>query len=129
METKTSFTQAHQENQVWAKELTFYRGELMVFEKHLEEQLTSNTSMQESERADHFRNQFVRYREQAATLEGEIAAAEQKMAIYARSNEAMDMDQVNVADHAAFRSKIESFKASFEQLKQEYRDFETQLKA
>ncbi|MBA2746781.1 MAG: hypothetical protein H0U44_11195, partial [Flavisolibacter sp.] len=36
METRTSFTEAHLENQLWANELDFYREEIGIFEKHLE---------------------------------------------------------------------------------------------
>jgi hypothetical protein len=127
MEQKTSFTQAHLENKLWANELSFYQEEINIFQLHLQELTKRNTSLQQSERADFFRGQLARYRDLVSQLLNEISTAEQKMAIYARGNGNQDLDAVNVGDHYLFRDKILSFKEDYARNREAFKAFEATI--
>lgn len=127
METRTSFTQAHLENKLWLNELDFYREETGIYLSHLEALVARSTSLQESEQVGYLRNQFARFRDQINRLELDLTEAEKKMAMYARSHDAVDLDTVNVGDHAAFREQYADFREGFLKLKQTFRNFETAL--
>lgn len=124
METKTSFTQAHLENRLWANELEFYREEISIYQNHFEEKIRNNTHLQESPDADAFQNQLTRYQDQVNQLENELNTAENKMAIYAKVNATVDLDEVNVADHYSFKERVERFKQEYQNLKNDFRKFE-----
>lgn len=124
METKTSFTQAHLENRLWANELEFYREEIGIYQSHFDEMIRENEQLQESHDADLFQNQLIRYQDQVDQLENELNTAENKMAIYAKAHATTDLDEVNVADHCSFKEKIQRFKQEYQNLKDDFRKFE-----
>jgi hypothetical protein len=124
MDIKTSFTQAHLENELWANELRFYHQEINIFSEHLEKRIDNNTSLQESEKAELMLNQLARFREMVNNLQHELVSAETKMAMYAKSHVSMDLDAVNVADHYQFRQAVELFKSNYLTFKKEYKAFE-----
>jgi hypothetical protein len=126
MDTKTSFTQAHLENRLWINELEFYRDEINIYQIHFEEVMARNTSLQESEKVDSFRNQFARHRDLINELESELITAENKMAAYARTDTTADLDEVIVADHFQFGERMESFKTGYQNLKNDFKRFEAE---
>ncbi|HEX2607930.1 MAG TPA: hypothetical protein VHK91_11145 [Flavisolibacter sp.] len=126
METKTSFTQAHLENQLWANELEFYRDEIAIMERHLQIVASNNTKTEVTDKADWYRNQFARYRDRINELESELNLAETKMALFAQEDASVDLDEVNVADHFQFREKMEGFTADYQELKNGFRRYESE---
>jgi len=124
METKTSFTQAHLDNRLWANELEFYREEISIYQNHFENMIMDNEQLQQSPDADLFQNQLTRYEDQVDQLENELNTAENKMAIYAKAHATTDLDDVNVADHYSFKEKLERFKQEYKNLKNDFRKFE-----
>jgi hypothetical protein len=127
MEQENSFTQAHLDNQIWLNELRFYRDETGIFQKHLEELILRNTSLQQSEEADFFQNQFARMGDLITNMENELQSAETKMSMYAKSDRSADLDNIIVADHYQFRYTITGFKQEYEALKNKFKKFETEL--
>ena len=106
-------------------ELGFFREEIGILERQLEEFHGRNTSMQMTDKAEEFRNSFARNRDLITGMENELMEAERKMAIYAKSNETADFDAVNVADHAAFREQYNSFRETYLAMKEDFRKFES----
>jgi hypothetical protein len=127
MEQKTSFAQAHLENNLWANELSFYREEINIYQSHLEELTSRNTSLQQSDEVDFFRGQLTRYKDLLTQLLFEIHTAEQKMASYARSNGSADLDHVDIGDHHLFREKVLSFKEDYRRIRESLKVFEASL--
>jgi len=126
MDTRTSFTQAHLENKLSANELEFYRDEINIYQIHLEDAIARNTSLQQSDKADHFQNQFARHKDFIDQLENELIAAEQQMATYAQTDTTTDLDEVIVADHFQFKERMESFKREYQNLKNNFKRFEAE---
>jgi len=127
MEQGNSFTQAHVDNQLWLNELRFYRDETQIFQKHLDELISRNTSLQESDEAIFFQNQFARFSDLITNMENELQSAGTKMSMYAKSDRSADLENVIVADHYQFRNTITGFKQEYEALKNKFKKFETEL--
>jgi len=127
MEQENSFTKAHLDNQLWLNELRFYREETEIFQKHLEELIERNTSLQESDEAAFFQNQFVRIGDLVTNFENELQSAQNNMAMYAKSDESADLENVIVADHFLFMETLEGFKEEYEALKNKFKKFEAEL--
>jgi hypothetical protein len=127
MEQENSFTKAHLDNQLWLNELRFYRDETEIFQKHLEELIERNTSLQESDDTVFFQNQFARIGDLVTNMENELQSAQTKMAMYAKSDQSAVLEDVIVADHYLFRDTITGFKEEYEALKNKFKRFETEL--
>ena len=127
MEQGNSFTQAHVDNQLWLNELRFYLDETQIFQKHLDELISRNTSLQESDEAIFFQNQFARFSDLITNMENELQSAGTKMSMYAKSDRSADLENVIVADHYQFRNTITGFKQEYEALKNKFKKFETEL--
>jgi hypothetical protein len=127
MEQQNTFTQAHVDNQLWLNELRFYRDENEIFQKHLDGLILRNTSLQESDEAMFFQNQFARFGDLITNMENELLSAGAKMSMYAKSERSADLDKVIVADHYQFRDTITGFKNAYEALKIKFKKFETEL--
>ncbi|SHF48668.1 hypothetical protein [Flavisolibacter ginsengisoli] len=127
MEQNNSFTQAHLDNQLWLNELRFYSDETAIFQKHLEELISRNTSLQESDEAGYFQNQFARMSDQVTNMLNELQSAEAKMAMYAKSDRTADLENIIVADHYQFRDSINNFKKEYETFKEKFKKFESDL--
>lgn len=121
METKTTFTQAHLENRLWANELEFYHEELNIFDKYAEEVIDANKNGKVPDIAYEAQNQIARFRELVNSLQQDLTHAENKMAMFAKGNETMDLDHVNIADHKQFKKNIEAFKNDYLKFKDHYR--------
>src|SRR5215211_7164879 len=126
MDTKTSFSQAHLENRLWANELEFYRDEINIYQIHFEDLLSRNTSLQQSNEADLFQNQIARHQDLINQLENELLNAEKQMAIYAQTHTAADLDEVIIADHYQFRQRMNAFKEEYQNWKNNLKRFETE---
>ncbi|HJW16122.1 MAG TPA: hypothetical protein VJ499_03335, partial [Flavisolibacter sp.] len=92
-----------------------------------EELISRNTSLQQSEEAGFFQNQFARISDQVTSMINELETAEAKMAMYAKSDRSADLDNVIVADHYQFKDSIDDFKKEYEALKNKFKKFETEL--
>lgn len=124
MDIKTSFTRAHLENRLWLNELEFYREEIIIFRNHLEKSIARNTSLQLSGKADLFLNQFTRMEDKITILKNELQRAENKMSMYAQTEGNPDLDTVDIGDHEKFKFTFESFQKDYQNLKDDFRNFE-----
>jgi hypothetical protein len=124
METRTSFRQAHEENKVWSEEFKFLQQEMNTMEKHLSHTVSIRESKERADHAETLLNQVSRFRDMVAQMQNELETAETKMAIYAKGNQSIDLDAVNVGDHYQFRDKVERFKNEYRELRERYKDFE-----
>ena len=127
MGTRTTFTQAHLDNMLWINELKFFREELNIYQTHFEEMVSRNTSLQSSDEAAFFTNQFARFADMADLLQKDLIIAEKNMAVYARSNQTADLEEVIVADHFQLKNRVNAFKEDYQDIKNKYRQFESEL--
>ena len=86
-----------------------------------------NTSLQSSDEAAFFTNQFARFADMADLLQKDLIIAEKNMAVYARSNQTADLEEVIVADHFQLKNRVNAFKEDYQEIKNKYRQFESEL--
>lgn len=123
---RTSIEQSHLEHTVWMNELEFYREEINIFEKHLDEVANKNTKEEPTLKADEFRNQFARFKQRIDELEYEINEAEKNLAIYIKEDTTVDINLVNVGDQQSMRNEIDTFKNDYHQLKSRFMQYEVE---
>jgi uncharacterized protein with gpF-like domain len=126
MGTSVSITQSHLEHQLWINELEFYRDELTILERHLTDILYKNTNEEVQSKSEWFFNQFARLRDLINELEVEIREAEKKLAAYVQRNATMDLNEVKVGDQGIMRDRVEDFKRTYKELKDEFIKYENE---
>ena len=109
----------HFEHERWRKELDFYKEELPVFHRRLEEIAERYTNREVLAELDHFANQFTIQRTAFDTLAHDIHAHEEKLAKYA-SEHPVAIDHVLFEDHTPLRERMISARKIFAELKEEF---------
>jgi hypothetical protein len=112
----------HFEHELWAMEVKFYREELKLYQKWLEEVASKNTHEDVLKQVEHFQNQFLIQKNQLNVLKHQVKAHEHWLAGYAASHP-VAIDHVAFADHAAMRENVETAKKLFADLKLEFKRF------
>ena len=121
------FSEVHSDYQLWNNELHFYHEELIILQKDLDELIARNTSLQLSDEAFLYQNQFVRMDDHLVILLHNLKSAEASMAILARTGTPVDLSTMAVRDHWQLGQKITGFKKDFESLKHKYKMFQLKL--
>ncbi|MFM7839240.1 MAG: hypothetical protein ACKO6K_06705 [Chitinophagaceae bacterium] len=123
---KMSLRQLHLEHEMWANELSFYRDELRVLDKHLLEIVSKNTSQEVMKGVEHFQNQFIRQREVIDELLHDIKEHEQLVLKAVRDLNPIKAEKTRFEDHQDLRDFMETFKKIYADLKAEFLSFVSQ---
>ncbi len=127
MNENISFAQLHGDYQLWNKELRFYHEELTILQNHLDGQIARNTSLQLSDEASLFQNQFARMGDLLAILLLDLKYAMASMSIIAKTGISVDLSSFSIRDHWQMGQKITDFKKDFESFKHKYKMFQLKL--
>lgn len=109
----------HFEHERWRKELDFYKDELPVFQRRLEEVASRYTDQAVLAELDHFVNQFTIQKIAFDELAHDIHAHEATLAKYAKEKP-VAVDHVLFEDHEPLRDRMETARKIFADLKIEF---------
>ncbi len=73
---KASINSLHHQDIDWLRELDFYKGEIAILAKRLEEIISANTHTEVTSQVEHFQNKFIVLREVIDTLGHDIKGRE-----------------------------------------------------
>jgi len=73
---KSSVNALHHQDIDWLRELDFYKGEIAILTKRLEEVIAANTHTEVTSQVEHFQNKFIVLREVIDTLGHDIKGRE-----------------------------------------------------
>ncbi len=119
---KMHLSDLHFEHELWAMEVKFYREELKLYQKWLEEVAAKNTHEDVLKQVEHFQNQFIIQKNQLNVLKHQIKAHEQWLSGYAVAHP-VAIDRVTFSDHAVMRENVATSKKLFTDLKAEFKRF------
>ena len=125
MNTKPIYiSNLHFEHKHWKSLLEFQRGELISFNKRLEEVVVRWTDKEILRNVEKYQNNFIRHNEVIDTLLHDIGVQENKLVAYAISHP-IAIDHVHFEDHIGMRDAIETQQSIYDQLKKEFMRFLT----
>ncbi len=110
----------HLEYQLWIRELSFYKESIKIFEKHLELLINRNTGKAIRAKIEHFQNQFILQKEVIDELKHRLNSSEKQLADFVYEMAGTGMD-----DHTELRQEVVVFRKLYNELKEEFRRFET----
>ena len=76
MQTKASINSIHHQDVDWLRELDFYKGEIAILTKRLEEVIVANTDIAVTSQVEHFQNKFIVLKDVIDTLGHDIKGRE-----------------------------------------------------
>ncbi len=76
---RASLNFLHHQNTDWLRELKFYKEELFILNKRLEEIASKNTGKDVLAQVEHFQNKFILLREQLDTLKHDVGIREKNV--------------------------------------------------
>jgi cell division septum initiation protein DivIVA len=76
---KASINSLHHQDTDWLRELQFYKDELAILTKRLEEPASKNSSKEVMAQVEHFQNKFIVLREQVDILKHDVNVREKEV--------------------------------------------------
>ena len=73
---KASINTLHHQDIDWLRELDFYKGEIAILTKRLEEVISANTETPVTSQVEHFQNKFIVLKEVIETLGHDVRGRE-----------------------------------------------------
>jgi hypothetical protein len=109
----------HFDHMEWINGLQFYKEELAIFERRLEEIVSRNNKTEVLAELEHFQNQFIREREVIDELRHDIKAGENVLAKEAKEHP-IAINHRYFTDHTELRDRFQTFEKIYRELKAEF---------
>ncbi|RYF84709.1 MAG: hypothetical protein EON98_08495 [Chitinophagaceae bacterium] len=120
----TTIPKLHLEYQRWMNELSFYKEEIRIFERHLEGLITKNTDVVVTSQVEHFQNQFIREKEVIDELKHKLHRSEKQLAGFVKEVSGLGLNSIRMDNHPNLREDMKTFRKIYADLKEEFRRFE-----
>ncbi len=118
----------HLEYKFWIVELNFYKEMLKIFETHLETIVAENRNNKKVlPQIEHFQNQFVLQREVIDELKHDLNISEKQLASFTREMSMVGYEFERLDNHSALRDQFLTFRKLFNELKEEFHRFESEM--
>src|SRR4051812_34616461 len=113
---KTSIYSQHEEHGTWLKKLLFYKDEIRIMQKQLEEVNSRNTGLELKKSVEHFQNQFIIQDKNSDEIRRHINHEEKELLCGIKANP-VAADHRKVIDHATERTMVDGFESNFNLLR------------
>jgi hypothetical protein len=120
---KISTLELSLEQELWTKELTYWRDELKVLEKYLSEINDKNTPHVLWVEVEHFQNQFIRHREVVHELRHELTKHENIVKDLVSGLEDREIQDKKLELHEVIREEVNTGRKIYCELKDEFRNW------
>lgn len=119
---KTSIYNQHQEHSEWMNKLAFYKDEIPVMQKRIEEISSKNTGKDVGMKIEHFQNQLLIKASNISSLVHHIQRDEKVLQADIAANPTA-VDHRKAEDHAEERNMVEDFEKEFNALRKDLNVF------
>lgn len=121
METKKVY-ELHEEHMSWLKEIDFFRDELQIMQKRLDEIASKYTKSDVLKEVEHFQNQFKIHRNHLDELAHSAKEHEQYLQNKLKQNDTA-ADKQRAFDHPLMRQRFQTQEKMFNELRHEFNKF------
>ena len=120
-EKKVQISDLHFELNLWLNEFKFYKDEIKIFKKRLEEIVSRNTDKEVMKEVEHFENQYLREREVIDELRHEIKQHENLIEREDRLHP-VAVDHEYMTYHNQLKDQVKQFRKIYQELRDEFMD-------
>jgi hypothetical protein len=122
MKTKTRIYDLHEENKTWLSNLAFYKDELLIMQKRIEEIARKNNSKNILESIEHFQNQLIIQKEQLDILTHDVREKESTLEQQAKANPTA-IDHQPFEEDLVLKDRMKTYGNLFFNLREELTHF------
>jgi tRNA U34 5-carboxymethylaminomethyl modifying enzyme MnmG/GidA len=122
MTTKANIFDQHSENQDWLKSLEFYKEEITILKKRLEEVTVKNNAPEFLKDVEHYQNQFIVQRNNIDELAHSIKMNEKEIVKEVNANP-VAVEHRKVESHEPEADYLGYFEKNFATLRADYNKF------
>jgi seryl-tRNA synthetase len=115
---RVHITDLHSDHSLWLNSLSFFKEEINILERRLEEVAKRNTESDVLAHLEHFQNQYIRQREVIDELRHDIKQHENSLEHAVKEN-ATAVDHRLFPDHTDLRDRVITFEKLYADLKAE----------
>ena len=126
MNTTFPVKNLHLEYQLWIIELNFDIELLRIFEQHLEHIVSKIAGKDCLAKIEHLQNQFICQCEVIDELKHDLNISEKQLAAFASQRRTVGFENERLDNHAGLRDRFLTVRKIFDELKAEFRLFESQ---
>ena len=119
-----SIRSLHLEYRLWINELNFYKEEIKIFERQLEQLLNKNPVDEVCPRVEQFQNKFILQKEIIDHLKHDLNVSEKQLASFASELSGMGLESIKMDNHTKLRERMATFRKLYTEMKNEFRWFE-----
>jgi predicted nucleic acid-binding Zn-ribbon protein len=119
---KTSIYSQHYEHTEWLNVLSFYKDDIKIMQKRIEEIVQKNTANDIMAQVEHFQNQLIIQQNHIDDMRKHIEKDEQHLISSVKTNE-IAVDHRKLEDHTSEREDITAFEKNFEDLRKNLNRF------
>jgi len=122
MNTKVGLYELHEEHKVWNNLLDFYKDDISILEKRLEELVTKNTNQEVRAEIEKYQNQFLIQRNNIDQIKHIINLDEKEIENEINSNP-VAVDHRKLEDHPKERDLVETFENKINDIRSNFNRF------
>ncbi len=119
---KTNIYNQHQEHTEWLNKLAFYKDELMIMQKRLDEVMSKNSNSEVKVKVEHFQNQIFIQEQNLSKLVHHINSEEKAIQSNIAQNPVAS-DHRKAEDHQEEREQVNFYEKNLGELKKEFNTF------
>ena len=116
--SKESLATQHQNHKTWLNYLAFYKDEMLILQKRLEEVVAKHMEPEVLASIEHFQNQLILQKEQHDILRHDIKQYENRIEALYGSNPVF-ADNARVEEEAELIDRVDTFARLFREMKDE----------
>ena len=109
----------HTEHREWLNKLDFYKDDIAILRKRLEEVVSKNTAPEFMAMVEHFQNQFIIQRNEIDEFRHEVKQHENEVEAAINSNP-VAINRQRLSDHPEMRDRMERFEKLFHEFRIDY---------
>ncbi len=119
---KESIYKQHEENTDWLNRLSFYKDDMAILVKRLEEIASKNSATEVLANVEHFQNQFIIQRNNIDEIKHLVNQNETALKKEIESNP-VAVDHRKMEYHAQEKELVEQFEKNFNELREAFNEF------
>jgi len=123
MNDKENVAALHLENELWKKELVFYKDELQILEKYLFEVNNKNVSKDARAEVEHYQNQLILHKEVMDELVKEVKDHEKSITYVSDQWHNVEIQKLKLDEHADVKDRVKTQREIYSELKHNFRSW------
>lgn len=119
-----SIRSLHLEYRLWINELNFYKEEIKIFERQLENLVIKNPHDGLCAKVEQFQNKFILQKEVIDHLKHDLNVSEKQLASFVQELSGIGLESIKMDNHTKLRERMATFRKLYTEMKNDFKCLE-----